>query len=203
MRTPSLRSRRVASLAAPAAMLLVGGMVWQASSAAFSADTRNIGNSWETGSVAITDDDGGSAMFSVQNVVPGETGEKCIRVTASSSVPGLVKLYSADLAADGLQDYVDVTIQQGSGGTFADCTGFVPGATEPSQSLSGLFTDHNSFDTAILPWSTAGVASGESKTYKINWVFDVGAMDQAGIDALQGKAASINLEWELQNTPPA
>jgi hypothetical protein len=38
------------------------------------------------------------------------------------------------------------------------------------------------------------------KTYKFNWVFDTGSLDQTGIDALQGHAASINFEWELQNT---
>ena len=203
MKVPSVRSRRIASLAVPAAMLLVGAMVWQASSSAFSSDTRNIGNSWETGSVALTDDDAGAAMFQVQNVVPGQTGQKCILVTARSSVPGLVKLYTADLAADGLQDYVKVTIQQGTGGTFGDCTGFVATATEASQSLSQLAADHTSYGTGILPWSTAGVPTGESATYKVSWVFDVGSLDQAAVDDLQGHSTSINFTWELQNTPPS
>jgi hypothetical protein len=203
MRAPSIRTRRIITLSsAPVAVVLAGLMVWQGTNAAFSADTRNIGNSWETGSVAISDDDAGGAMFQIQNVVPGQIGSKCIRVTATSSVPGLVKLYSADLAADGLQDYVKITVVQGTGGSFADCTSFVAGATEASQSLTSLAATHSSYDTGILPWVTAGVTSGESKTYKFSWVFDVGAMDQAGIDALQGKATSINLEWELQNSAP-
>jgi hypothetical protein len=201
MRAPSLRTRRFAILsAAPVALLLAGSMVWQGSTAAFSSDTRNIGNSWETGSVALSDDDNGAAMFQIQNVIPGQTGSKCIRVTATSSVAGLVKTYVGDLAADGLDPYIKITIQQGTVGAFADCGLFVAGATEGSQSLAALFGDHASYANGILPWTTVGVPSGESKTYKFTWVFDTTGLDQTQIDALQGKAASINFEWELQNS---
>jgi hypothetical protein len=204
MRLPSARTRRFVSLgAAPVAVLLAGAMVWQGSNAAFSSDTRNIGNSWETGSVALTDDDNGAAMFQIQNVIPNQTGFKCIRVTAKSSVPGLVKIYAADLAGT-LGDYVKITIDQGTIGLFAapGCTGFVSDATEASQSLTSLMGTHANYGTGILPWSTDGVTTGESKAYKFTWVFDTGALDQPAIDALMGHAASINFEWELQNTAP-
>ncbi len=202
MRAPSSRTRRIVSLsAAPVAVLLAGAMVWQGSSAAFTADTRNIGNSWETGSMAISDDDGGHAMFSVVNVVPSQTGEKCIAVTATSTVPSTIKLYTGDLAADGLEPYVKLTIEQGTGGGgFASCAGFTPAdpaAVEASQSLNALGTTHNTWGSAILPWTMS--AGTVTKTYKFDWVFDTGSMDQAGIDALQGKAAAITFEWELQN----
>jgi hypothetical protein len=201
MRAPSLRSRRIAILsAAPIAVLLAGSMVWQGSNAAFSTDTRSTGNSWETGSVFLSDDDGGAAMFQIQNVTPGQTGTKCIRVTATSSVAGLVRTYVGDLAADGLQQYIKVTIQQGTVGAFAGCGLFVADATEASQSLSSLFTDHATYGTGVLPWTTVGEPLGESKTYKFTWVFDTTGLDQPAIDALQGKAVSINFEWELQNT---
>jgi hypothetical protein len=202
MRAPSNRTRRIVTLsAAPVAVLLAGAMVWQGSSAAFTSDTRNIGNSWETGSMAITDDDGGAAMFQIVNVVPGQTGEKCIAVTATSSVASDIKLYTGDLAADGLEPYVKVTIEQGTGGGFSGgCGAFTPAdpaAVESSQSLAAL-SAHSNWATAILPvHMTAGTVT---KTYKFNWVFDVTSLDQAGIDALQGHAASINFEWELQNS---
>ena len=202
MRAPSSRTRRIVSLsAAPVAVLLAGAMVWQGSSAAFTADTRNIGNSWETGSMAISDDDGGAAMFQIVNVIPGQTGEKCIAVSATASVPSTVKLYAADLAADGLEPYVNVTIEQGTGGGFtAGCAGFTPAdpaALEDSQTLATLGANHNSWATAILPWSMS--AGSTTKTYRFNWEFDVSTLSQEQIDALQGHAASINFEWELQN----
>jgi hypothetical protein len=183
----------------PVAVLLAGAMVWQGSSAAFTAETRNIGNNWETGSVTLTDDDGGAAMFQISNVVPGQTGSKCIAVTASPTVPSIVKLYSADLNSGGLQDYVKVKIEQGTGGSFGDCTGFTaadPVVEEASQSLTDL-SAHGSWATAILPFNAP--AGSTTKTYKFSWVFDVGTLPQDQIDALQGHAASIDFEWELQN----
>jgi hypothetical protein len=182
------------------AVLLAGLMVWQGSNAAFSADTRNIGNNWETGSVYITDDDGGAAMFQITGVVPMQSGEKCIAVTATPSVASVVKFYVGDLGADGLQDYVKVTVAQGTGGTFADCAaggGFVADQTEASQSLQAISTAHGSWANAILPWTTSGTAT---KTYKISWVFDTSTLTEAQVNALQGLGASINFEWELQNT---
>jgi hypothetical protein len=199
MRAPSTRTRRIFTRSsAPVAVLLAGLMVWQGSNAAFSADTRNTGNSWETGAVGISDDDGGAAMFQIQNVVPMASGSKCIAVTASTTVASTIKFYVGDLAADGLEPYVKVTVAQGTGGSFGGgCGAFTADQTEASQSLAAIEADHSSWATAILPWTTA---VGATKTYKIDWVFDTSTLTQTQIDALQGRAASINFEWELQNT---
>lgn len=198
MRAPSIRTRRIITLSsAPVAVLLAGLMVWQGSTAAFTSDTRNTGNSWELGRIGISDDDGGSAMFSITDAVPMQTGEKCIAVTASTGVPSTVKFYVGQLASDGLEPYVKLTIAQGTGGSFAGCTGFTADQTHASTPLATLDTDHSSWATAILPWTTS---VGVVKTYKINWVFDTSGLTEAEVNALQGKSASINFEWELQNT---
>ena len=61
MNTPSSRARKIAYYSAgPLALLVAGGMVWQGSQAAFTASTRNAGNSWSTGNVMLTDDGRGS-----------------------------------------------------------------------------------------------------------------------------------------------
>lgn len=58
MRSPSTRTSKVAiALASPLAILGAAALVWQSSYAAFSSTTRNSGNGWETGAVAVTDDD--------------------------------------------------------------------------------------------------------------------------------------------------
>lgn len=198
MHAPSPRVRRAVMLGAtPIAVLLAGLMVWQGTNAAFTADTRNIGNNWETGSVTISDDDNGGAMFSVQHVVPGQTGSHCIVVTASPSVPSTVKTYVQSLQSDGLEANIFVSMEQGSGGSFGDCTGFTAsGDVAPSMTLVTAAT-YNSFANGVLPWSVA--AGPATKTYKISWVFDTTGLDQAQVDALQGKSASLNIEWELQN----
>ena len=73
MKTPSSRTRAIAAFTAgPIAILIAGGMVWQGSQAAFTASTRNAGNSWSTGNVTLTDDDLGAAAFTVENIVPAK-----------------------------------------------------------------------------------------------------------------------------------
>ena len=201
MRAPSSRTRRIISVsAAPVAVLLAGLMVWQGSNAAFSSHTRNVGNSWETGSVSLSDDDGGLAAFHVQNLTPGDFGSKCIVVTSTSSVPGVVKFHLDDLAANGLEDYVDFKMEMGTGGSFNDCTGFAPTAIHDFEPLSLQATQHTDYGNSILPWATTGAAGGQSMSYRFSWKFNTGPLDQAGVNALQGAGASVNLEWELQNT---
>jgi hypothetical protein len=112
-------------------------------------------------------------------------------------VASTVKFYVGDLASDGLEPYVKVTVAQGTGGSFADCTGFTADQTAPQQSLAAIQLAHSSWATAILPWTAP--AGSTVKTYKISWVFDTSSLTPDQVDALQGKAASINFEWELQN----
>jgi hypothetical protein len=184
--------------AAPVAVIVAGLLVWQGSNAAFTAETHSGGNNWETGNVVLTDDDAAAAMFSVPNLAPGQFGSHCIVVTSAAGAAGVVKTYGQVLRADGLQDHVKITIEQGTGGSFADCTGFTTGATEAAQSLTALFATHGTYGTGILPWAV-GVGT-ESKTYKFSWVFDVTGLDEAQQNALQGKSVGAVFEWELQTT---
>lgn len=200
MRTPTARTRKTALLvAAPAALVAVGLLTWGWSAAAFTAQTRNIGNSWETGSVTLSDDDQGLSAFSLSNVLPGNTGDHCITVTSNSSVPGIVKMYLARIGADGLEDHIKISTEIGDGGSFGSCTGFVPdGAAGTFDSISEISTTTNSYATGDLPWTTTGNTDGESKSYRFTWLFDTSALSQVEIDALQGKSVSADVVWELQ-----
>lgn len=202
MRAPSNRTRRILSVgAAPVAVLLAGLMVWQGSQAAFTAETYNAGNNWQAGSVGLTDDDSGGAMFALSNVKPGDTGSKCIVVTAPAGLAGLVKTYVMNPVSGGLQNNITMVIEQGTGGTFADCTangGFTATATEAVQPLATLFVDHATYGTGTLPW-TKGTGV-ETKTYKFTWAFDTTGLDEAQVNALEGTNVQVNFEWELQNT---
>ena len=204
MHAPTIRTRRIAALsAAPVAILLAGILVWHGSSAAFTAQTRNVGNNWDTGSVTLTDDDLGTAAFQIANVVPGGTGSKCIVVTSTSSVPGVVKIYLARLGAQGLENNITVSTEIGTGGSFANCTGFVRDPATPALpalSLALAASQFSTYSTGVLPWTTSGISSGESKTYRVTWVFDTNGLSQTAIDALQGKSVSADVVWELQTS---
>lgn len=203
---PSTRSARIIGLAAvPVAILLAGSMVWQASDAAFTANTRNSGNSWSTGQVALTDDDLGAAAFTAENLVPGQTGQKCIVVTSNATVPGEVRAYMQNLSksAVGLESHITLQVERGTGGSFNNCTGFtpVPGGL-PAATLTYLEANNHDYATGGAAWETAGTV-GEKSTYRGTWTFDPSGLTQTQLDALQGSRTSVDIVWELQSDPAA
>jgi hypothetical protein len=201
MKIPSARMRSLAMLgAAPLAVLIAGGMVWQGSQAAFTASTRNAGNSWSTGNVFLTDDDLGAAAFTVENMVPGQTGQKCIVVTSQSNVAGEVRPYTQNLITSrGLEDRILVDLEQGTGGSFNDCTGFVPTANlVPEYPLSVLAAQNNNYENGGSAWQTTGTP-GEKQSYRVTYRFDISGMSQDAVNALQGARVGIDLVWELRS----
>ena len=202
MHTPSRRARRNGLLLAPPlSILCVGLLTWGWSSAAFTSQTRNTGNSWETGSVALTDDDAGVAAFAVNNALPGDSDERCLKVTATASNAGTVKTYVARLGADGLENNILIKTEVGTGGTFGSCVGFVAEPTGAEfKTLKQVAQLTDSYANGALPWLTTGNAGGESKTYRVTWKFDTTGLSQSEVDALQGKSVSADVVWELQTT---
>lgn len=200
MHAPSIQTRKIASLTAiPVALLVAGVLVWQGSTAAFTAQTRNTGNSWETGSVTLTDDDLGAAAFQISGAIPGQSVSHCIEVTSTSSVAGVVKMYLARLGADGLENNIKVTTEIGTGGSFGGCGTFVADVPPlPASTLAQAAVAYSDYSTGGLPWTTTGNAGGESKSYRVTWVFDTAGLTQTQIDALQGKSVSADVVWELQ-----
>ena len=87
------RKQLVAGAAIPAAVLASGAMVWQSSYSAFSATSASPTNNWSAGTVALSDDDSNTALFTATNLKPGATGVKCIAVTSTGSLASTVKLY--------------------------------------------------------------------------------------------------------------
>jgi hypothetical protein len=186
----------------PLSLLAAGGVVWQASYAAFSATTSNAGNNWTAGTVTLTDDDAGTARFVGTNIVPAQTDTKCITVSTTSNVLGVVKMYLASKTVTPpttgtLDQYLKFTVKQGTGGSFtADTTG---GTIVNSQSLAAIAAANTSYANGAGSWTTTST-TGESKTYQIQWTFDTTGLTQSQVDALQAQAASVNFVWEMQNS---
>lgn len=182
--------------AAVASLLLVSMFVLRVSSAAFSASTVNTGNSWSTGSIALADDDGGGvnqAMFNATSMVPGQTVTKCIVVTYTGSVnPTRVKLYSSGITDDGLAPHLQITVQEGDGGSYSNCTGFTSTDTVVSgKSLTAFNTDHNGYGNGAGVWDPT--AGGQSKTYR----FSVTLASNTPASA-QAASAQASFQWETQ-----
>jgi len=206
MRKPSVRIAKVAAAAAaPVSMLLVGALVWQGSTAAFTAQTRNANNAWAAGQVELTDDSNGSAAFNLKDIVPGQKGTKCIVVSSDATVPGEVRSYFKDLKTStaGIEDHITLKLERGTGGSFNDCTGFIPTGTAVAEApLSKLAANSNYASAANSGWEIAG-NPGENTTYRGTWEFDTDGLTQKQVDALQGATTGIEMVWELQNEAPA
>lgn len=201
MKKPSTRvSKITAAAATPVAVVVAGGLVWQASYAAFTGQTRNSGNDWSTGEVALTDDDQGAARFQVTNLTPGDTQTRCITVTANATVPGVVKGYAVNpvFPSPDLAQRIKISIREGSGGSFASCTGFVAAGTVVTGSPLTTLAQANTYDSALGGWNVA--AGTQTRTYEITWSFDITGMTQAEIDELQGDRAGIDIQWELRTS---
>jgi hypothetical protein len=201
MNKPSRRARTILTVAAtPVAVLAAGAMVYQASYAAFSGQTRNSGNDWATGSVNLTDDDNGSARFQVTNMLPGDTETKCVKVTATASVASTVKGYAVNPvpSTSGLENRILVTIKDGDGGSFADCSGFVADRTLMTDVTLADLAKSNSWATGIGGWMVPG-GTPATKTYQMTWRFDTTGMTQSQVDQLQGSRTGIDMQWEMQS----
>jgi hypothetical protein len=200
MKGPSSKVGRIAiAAAAPVAIVAAAALIWQSSYSAFTGTTRNSGNEWSTGSVALTDDDAGSARFQVEDMTPGDTETKCITVTATTSVPGTVKGYALNpvTSSAGLEDHIFVHVNFGTGGGFGSCTGFTSqNEIIPSMSLSTL-AGYNSYASGAGGWNVS--AGTSSRTYEVTWTFDTTGLTQSEIDQLQGARTGIDFQWELQS----
>ncbi len=152
MHAPSSRIRRIAlNEAGPGAVLRAGAVVWQGVRAACSAETYNEGSNWNSGSVLLTNDGNGSAMFAAPCLVPGDTRSRCFVLTGTSEVTGVNRDLD-NIMPDEPENDITMEAEQGTGGAFGTCDGFEPEVTHAVQLFATFFTDHASYVNAILPW---------------------------------------------------
>jgi hypothetical protein len=189
----SARAARFARWTAlPLGMLVSSLLVWQASNAAFSDTTDNPANQWASGDVVLADDDTTNVLFNASNLKPGDNEAKCITVTYSGSLDASVKLYASTTGT--LAQYLDLTVEQGTGGGFGNCTGFTPDAAPLyTGTLSAFAAAHVNFGNGWGSFTPTGGAPSDTKTYRIKYTLQ-------NDDAAQAKSANATFTWEAQNT---
>jgi hypothetical protein len=173
-------------------------VVWHASYSAFSATTSNPTNNWAAGNVALSDDDSNTAMFNATNIKPTSTGTKCIAVTSTGSLASTVKLYGTSAGTtNGLANYLNLTITQGTGGGFGSCTGFAPlgtGATVYTGTVQGFGAASTNFANGLGTWAPTGTGS-ETRVFQFTWTLDPNTPNTA-----QSGTAALGFTWEAQNS---
>ncbi|UZN02927.1 hypothetical protein [Cellulomonas sp. S1-8] len=181
-------SRLALALAVGVGVVGSGAVVYQASFAAFTATTANEGNSWETGSLDLTDNDGGTALFRTADhglLDGGESGEKCITVTASGNIASTVTMSAA--ASGALAADIDLTVESGTATPTGagDCTGF-DGTSLYSGTLDGFGA---ALTTTPETWTSAA-DSNTARTYRIVW-----SLPEGNDEVAEGASATAAFTW--------
>jgi hypothetical protein len=195
---PSRKLATVVSLVAvPAALAVSGLVVAQSSYSAYSSTTVSPTSNWDTGTVALTDDDANAAAFTVKNARPGTSGSRCLVVTSNGTLASQVRVYGANgSGTTSLAAYLDLTITQGTGGSFGSCTGFTPlsGGQVYHGSLMDFGLTRTSYANGVGGWNPTGAAP-ESRTYRIDYTISPDAPN----DTMGGTAAG-DIVFEAQNS---
>ncbi len=193
----SKRAWLAPSLAIAASFLLVSFLIVTVSRAAFSDTTDNSLSSVTAGTVTLTDDDSGLVLFNIGAMMPGDTSTNCIVVTYSGTVtnPASVEMYSGGYIDSGdLGTYLNVTIEEGTGGSFGSCGAFVLENTiEPTGTLASWDTTHTNYATGAGVWDPA--STPESKTYRITLEFDAAAPNSE----MGESVTALAFTWEVQS----
>lgn len=194
---------------AAAGVVLVSGVVMQVSSAAFTDTTDNTNNSWAAGTVALTDDDAGSALYATQaDIIPGYSEVRCIEVSYSGSVTpsAAIKLYAlvtstgAPTTDNGLSDDLDVQVEIGPADSACNNTdtGFVDAATRLlTRTGTNIFTGTLAvFNDVNSPKSTAWTPdSANGADLMRPFLFTVNMPDASTPNDAQGDSATAAFTW--------
>jgi hypothetical protein len=181
------------TLAVAVAFLLVTFLVLNSSRAAFSSTTDSPTNAVSTASVALNDNDAGSAMFAaVADLVPGSTIDRCIDVTYAGSIdPGAVVMYMPTAPSGTLPPFLDLTIEIGAdtADPFASCATFTPTSTLFTGTLDSFRTAHPDYATGQTTWDPAGPST---QTFR----FRITVQDN---NLAQGLTTAFGFTWEVRS----
>jgi hypothetical protein len=181
--------------------------------AAFTATTGSVGT-FNAGSVRITDDDNGVALFNVGPLAQNQSGTKCIAVTyAGSLTANEVRLHVGVTETDGatpavpanalLDSYLTITVEYDTDtdGTFAGgCGDFVSEGTVYSGTLAAMATAHSSFTNGRPLGSANGASPWTPATNAVRVFKFTYQLDNEAPDSVQGDGAVATFTWEARST---
>jgi len=149
---------------------------------AFSSQTDNPGNTVTAGTVALTDNDGGTAAYNVTNAKPGQSSTAfCIRVAYSGSLDADLKMYTPS-AIGSLGQYVNLKVEPGSQAVpNTNCAGFVADASGAVFDAA-LNTFPTSYATGVSDYPGSAATkwvNTDAVVYRVTATLSAGAPDVA------------------------
>jgi hypothetical protein len=149
MKHPRTWSWRARSGALCLVLGLFAALTVQYSGAVYSSITGNPTNSVSSGTLTLsTNNPGSTPIFSLSQLEPGDSSTRCLTVTSTSDVPGVVKFYAVGTATPSTSAAgYSLEVTRGTGAnTYGSCTGFVPDTTNYIGSGAGVIYS-NTFDS--------------------------------------------------------
>jgi hypothetical protein len=138
----------------------------------------------------LSSDDGGAALFQLADLAPGKAESRCISVSYDG--PGRADLrLVASAAGSGLAKFLQLRVEEGSGGGFGDCSGFA-GAPLFDGSLAEFVGLHHDYDSGLAALAPAPTGS---TTFRLRMALDDVAAPQAG-------TATASFAWEARPDAP-
>ena len=131
-------------------------------------------------------------MFSMPHMKPNDSAVGCIEVTYSGSLDPEVRFYGAATAGDGLEAYLNLTVERGDGtcAAFGTPTAVWTNGTDGDLGIFlGAATD---YATGVDSWTPTGGAPNDTVPYR----FTVALQDD---NAAQAKTVTVTFTWEAQN----
>jgi hypothetical protein len=186
-----------------AAALVGAAAACAAAYAAYGAVASNAGNSFTAGTVTLSDNDSGSAMFTSLTAARANDSEtSCIQVRSDGTLPSTVKLYGSVSGA--LAPYLTLTVTRGTdvAPAFDNCATFVPDVTNYIGLGAGILLNGalSSFPTTFAAGITDPAVGGgietwtQNETHVYRFVVSVGSNAAA-----QGLSASVGFTWEARS----
>jgi hypothetical protein len=175
---------------------VVGGLAALGVFSAFSSQTDNPGNVVTAGSVTLTDNDAGTALYNIPAGKPGDSQTSCIRVAYSGSLDATVKLYTPSTIG-ALGPNVNLKVESGTQASpsFPSCTGFNAESTLFDAALSTFPTTYAGGVTDFPGTSATKWINGDAVVYRVTATLSASTPDTA-----QGTTTgSHTIRWEAQN----
>lgn len=162
---------------------------------AFSSTTSNGNNQFASGTVVLSDNDAGAAMYSVSNRKPGDSVQTCITLTYTGSLAADVKLYTTS-AIGALGQYLDMTVDKGSGNpAFPGCSGFTFQSNVWTGTLQAFAAAHSGWANGILAYPGSQTQWNQNDT--LVYRFTLTLQNNNGAQGLTTGLHSFT--WEAQN----
>lgn len=190
--TKSSRAKAIVRYAAaPLGILLSGVLVLVASQAAFSAQTSTEGNSWSTGTIDLTNDHEGKAVFAVDKLAPNTGGSKDVVVTYTGDYPSDIRMFATSPVepTGPLARAITLNIQRGTGSGAS----FTPDQNGQWTGTLAAFDAISSYSAGVLGYQTPGSVT---KTFRIAYNF----APTGDTTELMGKNTGVTFTWAAETT---